>query len=100
MAEMLAVPADTAALLHPVALRQRQRRLMDNTGDGLEPLRLQACGIDGNTDIDQRSLCLIDREHLAGEAPEIFDRSLRAGVALIGAVAEPDDPFRVMAQMI
>ena len=39
-------------------------------------------------------------EHLAGKGPEIVDRGLRAGVAFLGAVAEPDHPFRGMPQMI
>ena len=39
-------------------------------------------------------------EHLAGEGPEIVDRVLRAAVAFLGAVAEPNDPFRGMADVI
>ena len=90
---MLAVPADAAALLHPVILGQRQRRLGDNAGNRLEPLRLQAGGIDRDPASIRRALGIIDREHLAGEGPEIVDCGLRAAVALFGAVAEPDHPF-------
>ena len=48
----------------------------------------------------KRALAVVDLEHLAGKGPEIVDRGLRAGVAFRGAVAEPDDPFRRMPQMI
>src|SRR5215475_181475 len=100
MAEMLAVTADAAALLHPVVLGKRQRRLCDNTSDGLEPLRLQAGRIDRDTRVDQRAFGVVHREHLAGEGPEIVDRSLRAGMALFRAVTKADDPLGGMAQMI
>src|SRR5204863_6632755 len=97
---MLAVPAAAAALLHPVAFRQRQRRLAHNARNYLEPLRTQAGGINGGPGIDQGALAGIDPKHLAGKGPEIVNRALRAAVAFLSAVAEPDDPFRRMPQMI
>src|SRR5215472_9785424 len=100
MAEMFAVAAMPAALLHPIAFRQGERRLIHNAGDRLEPLRLQGCWINGDAGVDETSLGLIDFKHFAGEGPEIVDRHLSAAVALVGPVAEPDDPFRGMAQMI
>src|SRR5262245_30678459 len=100
MTEMLAMTADATAMLHPVVPRQCQRRRSDGAGDGLEPLRLQAGRIDRDAGIDKRALAVIDRKHLAGEGPEIIDRGLRAGVALLGTVAEPNDPFGRVAQMI
>ena len=48
----------------------------------------------------RRAFAVVDLEHLAGKGPEIVDRGLRAAMALLGAVAEPDDPFRRMPQMI
>ena len=44
---MLAVPAAAAALLHPAAFGQNQCRFADDIGNRLEPLRMQARGIDG-----------------------------------------------------
>ena len=95
---MLAVPAAAAALLHPVILGQDKRRLAHDTGYRLEPLRAQRRGIDRDAGVDQAALAVVDGEHLAGESPELVDRCLRAAVAFLGAVAEPDDPFRGMAQ--
>ena len=46
------------------------------------------------------ALAGVSSEHFAGKSPEMIDRGLRAGVAFFGAVAEPDDPFRRMPQMI
>src|SRR6516162_6793861 len=100
MAEMLAVAADAAALLHPVVFRQRQRGFSDHTRNGLQPLRLEARGIDRNAGVDQSALDVIDGKHFAGESPEIVDRCLRATVALFGAIAEAHDPLAGMAQMI
>src|ERR1700737_2492400 len=94
MPEMLAVPAAAAALLHPVALGQRQCRIADDRQNRLEPLRTQALGINRDAGIDQGPLAVVNFEHLAGKRPEIVDGGLRAGVAFLGAVAEPDDPFR------
>src|SRR6185312_100574 len=100
MAEMLAVATGAAPLLHPLVLRQRQRRFVDNAGHGLEPLQFEACWIDCDAGLDQSALAVIDREHFAGEGPEIVDRTLRTGVALVGAVAEPYHPFGRVAQVI
>src|SRR6185369_12779990 len=100
MAEMLAVPSTAAALLHPVVFRQGQRRLTDDAGNGFQPLRTQRRGIDGDTGIDQAALAVIDGKHLAGESPEFVDRRLRTGVAFLGAVAEADDPFGRVPDMI
>src|SRR6266567_1964994 len=100
MAEMLAVPAGPAALLHPVVLRQRERGLTDDVRDGLQPSTAQDIRVDRDIGMDRAVLAGIDHEHLTREGPEMIDRGLRAGVALFGAVTEADDPFRGMAQVI
>src|SRR6185437_12791020 len=74
--EMLAVPAAAAAPLHPVILRQDQRRFADDPSDRLEPLRTQASSIDRNTGVDQATV--VSLKHLAGIGPEMIDRRLRA----------------------
>src|SRR3981189_3606380 len=96
MPEMFAVPAAAAALLHPVAPGQNQCRFADDIGNHLEPLRTLRHRIDGDAAIDQGALAFIDMKHLAGKGPEIVDRGLRAVMAFLAAVAEPDDPFRRM----
>src|SRR3954451_24061501 len=83
MAEMFAVPAATAALLHPVVVWQRQRRLSQYARNRLQPLRTQACRIDRNSGVDQAAFAVIDREHLAGIGPQIVDRGLCAAMAFI-----------------
>src|SRR3979409_688518 len=100
MAEMLAVLAAVAALLHPRVIGQSQCRFADDIRSRAEPSRMQRRGINRNAGTDQRAFAVVDVKHLAGKRPEIVDRILRAGVALLGAVAEPDDPFRRMPQMI
>src|SRR5690242_3178648 len=100
MAEMLAVPAAPAALLHPVVLRQTQRGLADDTRDGRQPFMLQIGSIDHGPPVDQPALAVVDKKHLAGEGPEIVDRRLRPCVTFPGAVAEPDHPLGGMPQMI
>src|SRR3979409_416429 len=100
MAEMFAVPAVAAALLHPVTFGQRQCRFVDDAGYRLEPWRAQLCGVDRDTFIDQAALAVVAAKHLAGIGPEIVDRGLRAAMAFLGAVAEPNYPFRRMPQMI
>src|SRR3954452_9673665 len=100
MAEMLAVPSAAAALLHPVILRQGQRRLADDAGNGFQALRTQRRRIDRDAGIDQAALAVIDGKHLASKSPEFVDRCLRAGVAFLCAVAEADDPFETVADMI
>ena len=69
-------------------------------GDRLQPLRVQCRGIDRDAGIDQAALAVVDVEHLAGIGPEIVDRGSARGVAFLGAVAEPDHPFRRMADVI
>src|SRR3954452_12560720 len=96
MTEMFAVPAATAALLHPFALRQRQRRLAHHLRNRLEPLRTQRRGIDRDPGVDQAAFAVVDCEHLAGIGPEIVDRDLRAAVTFFCTVAEANDPFRGM----
>src|SRR6266403_1406777 len=61
---------------------------------------MQDRGIDADTGINQGAFAVVDLKHLAGKSPEIVDRSLRAGMAILGAVAEPHNPFRRMPQMI
>src|SRR5580692_2054545 len=100
MPEMLAVPAAAAALLHPAAFGQNEGRFARDIGDQFEPWRAQGRRIDGDTGIDQGALAVVDFKHLAGKGPEVVDRGLRTGVALRGAVAEPDDPFRAMPDVI
>src|SRR6476661_8830873 len=100
MAEMLRVTTQAAALLHPVVLRQRQCRLLDHARYRRQPSRPQRSRVDGRAIVDQAALGLINRKHLAGEGPEMIDRGLRAGMTLLGAITEPDDPFRAMPHMI
>src|SRR5258708_14108818 len=100
MPEMFAVPAVATALLHPVIFGQSQRRFAYDVGNRLEPLRMQALGIDGDARVDQRALAVVDVKHLAGIGPEIVDRSLRAALAFLGAVAEPANPFRGVPEML
>src|SRR5947207_10848284 len=100
MAEMLAVPAAAASLLHPVGLRQSKRRFADDAGNGFQPSRTHGRGIDRDAGIDQAALAVVDGKHLARKSPEIVDCCLRAAVAFLGAVAEADDPFRGMAHVI
>src|SRR5258708_12066009 len=100
MAEMLAVPAAAAALLHPFALGQRQRRFAYDGQNRLKPLRMHRRGIDRETGIDQATLAVVDVKHLAGKSPEVVDRGLRAGVALLVAIAAPPHPSRPMPQLI
>src|SRR4051812_48091847 len=100
MAEMLRVPAFAAALLHPVVLRQRQCRLLHDARYARQPPRPQRSRIDGRAVVDQAPLGLIDRKHLAGEGPEMIDRALGTDTTVLGAVTEPDDPFRAMPHMI
>src|SRR5689334_5520262 len=100
MAEMLAVVADAATLLHPVIGRKRQRRLGNDAADDSVPPRLQARRVDRDAGIDQAALGVVDREHLAGIGPEMIDRLLRPRMALRGTVTKADDPFRAMADMI
>ena len=92
--------ADTAAALHPVIVGQNQRRLVDDAGNRLQPLRTQRRRVDGDAGVDQPAFAVVDREHLAGERPEIVGRGLRAAMAFVGAVAEPDDPFGGVPDMI
>src|SRR5207249_11821114 len=77
MTEMLAVAAGTAALLHPVVLRQCERCLVEDAGHRLEPAVAQCCRINRDAAVNQAALAVIDREHLAGERPEMIDRGLR-----------------------
>src|SRR3954451_9280059 len=100
MAEMLAVPAHAAALLHPVVLRQLERCFADHIRKCRQPTTPQGAWVYGDTGMDQGVLAVVDGKHLAGESPEMIDRSLRAGMALVGAVAEPDHPLRGMPQVI
>src|SRR4051812_43655790 len=100
MAEMLAVPAHAAALLHPVVLRQLEHCFADHIRECRQPAAPQGPWVYGDTGMDQGALAVVDGKHLAGERPEMIDRSLRAGMALVGAVAQPDDPLRGMAEVI
>src|SRR5258705_3783423 len=100
MAEMLTVPTTAATLLHPVILWQDKRRFAHDTGHRLEPMGTQASGIDRDAGIDQAALAVVDVKHLTRKGPEIVDRRLRAAVAFLGAVAETDDPFGSVPDMI
>ena len=51
-----------------------KRRLADDAGDRLQPLRTQRRGIDRDAGIDQAALAVVDGEHLAGKGPEFVDR--------------------------
>src|SRR3984957_1491546 len=66
MAEMFAVLAAAAALLHPAAFGQNQRCFAHDVRNRDEPLRMQRRRIDGDAPLDQSALALVDREHLAG----------------------------------
>ena len=95
---MLAVPAAAAALLHPVVFRQRQRRLARRhrkSSSAIARARL-AGSIAMPASIRPRSL-----SSTANISPVKAQRSSIAAcarrVAFLGAVAEPDDPFRANA---
>src|ERR1700739_2502801 len=91
MAEMFAVPAAAAALLHPVIFGQTQRRFAYDLGHRRKPLRVQRSGIDRDATLDQSALAVVGLEHLAGIGPEVVDRCPSTAMAFRGAVTEPDD---------
>ena len=95
MAEMLAVPAAAAALLHPAVVGQGQRRLARprRTPSSSHAAR-SARRIDGDAGLDQVALAGVGVEQLAGEGPEVVERRLRA--AWLSSVPSPSriDPFR------
>src|SRR3954462_7443380 len=100
MAEMLAVPAHAAALLHPVVLRQLERCFADHIRECRQPATPQGPWVYGDIGMDQGALAFIDGKHLTGKSPEMIDRGLRAGMAFSRAVTEPDDPLRGMVKVI
>src|SRR5712692_6020304 len=100
MAEMLGVPAAASAALHPPRCRARQRRLGEHASDAALPFGLEQCRVDGEALSDQRLLDGVALEHLAGIGPELVERGLGAAMALRRAVAEADQPFAGMAQVI
>ena len=59
---MFAVPAAAAALLHPVAFRQRECRFAHNGRNRREPLRMQGGGINGDAGIVESYISYLRRK--------------------------------------
>src|SRR6266480_2586643 len=100
MAEMLAVASHAAARLHPFARRQPQVRLSQDRGERALPAWTDKGAIGRDARLDQRLLDLVGLEHLSGVRPQLVERLLRATMALLGAVAEPNGPFAGVPHVI
>ena len=61
---------------------------------------MQRPRIDRHPGVDQAALAGVGIEHLAGERPELHQSGGQAGVAHAGAIAQTNDPFGGVAQMI
>src|SRR5690349_5282080 len=93
MAEMLGMVSLPSALLHPAIGGPRQRRAHKESAGGPLPFWPEPRGINRDAIGDQHFRFDLDRKHLAGIGPELVHRILRAAVAFLRAVAEPDEPF-------
>src|SRR5689334_13634217 len=98
--ERLRVATDASTTLHHDMGRPNERRLREGFVEVMVPRVLQLTRIGCDTARDERFVDRVAFEQLAGESPELVDCRLRSGVALRGAVAEPDDPRPRVTQVI
>src|SRR5581483_11590668 len=97
---MLGVPTVAPATLHPASRGLGQRRFGEDAVDTALPTGAERRRIGGDALRDQRLVARVALDHLAGVGPEIVERRLGAAVALRGTVAQADQPFAGVAQVI
>ena len=96
IAEVFGVTASSAAGLHPAIGGARQRGPRQDCVDSRIPRRVQPRRIRDDARVD---VVAADKQ-FTGIGPKIVQRCLGAAVAFPGAIAQADQPFRRMPQMI
>src|SRR5437867_10269210 len=81
-----------AAALHPRPARESKRRFIEDTSDRLAPRRRERAKVATDAFLGQHRVGLVRIEHFAGIHPQIVDRRLYPRMALVGPVAETNDP--------
>src|SRR5581483_2709376 len=100
VAKMLGVPALPAAALHVGHVRHGQRRAGEHVVDLRAPPFLERARVDALARLYRRVIDVVGEKELAGVTPQLVDGVLRACVALVGAVAERDDPLRGVTRVV
>src|SRR5688572_29563418 len=77
-----------------------ERRPVQDVSHDAVPSRLECREISADSCCGHLTLDLIDREHLAGESPQIVQRFLCPAMALRGSVAEAKDPLTRMPYVV
>ncbi len=89
-----------AAGVHPAVLRAVQGRFLQHGADVLVPVRVHGLQVRRYALGQQQVIHLVRHEQLTGVRPQLVDGALDAFMALLGAIAQPHDPFPGTAQVI